>query len=170
MKILTTEDFNQALEHIRKGLETSKNALDQGSGTRDKRLRKLFFETCREVLIEKLGMSTEAFLGTCFVEGFNKIPGKKPALFGSKVYPDAVIKLGNGEHVAIELDWGNKGSKLRNALAKAGMLNLIGNYAQIILFFLVYPAQAKQKMQITELEQKVLKFYEEELSTKLIIL
>ncbi len=170
MKILTIKDFNQALEHIRKGLKASRNTLDQGSGTHDKRLRKLFFETCREALIKKLGMSTEAFLETCFVEGFNKIPGKKPTLFGSKTYPDAVIKLGNGELVAIELDWGNKGSKLRNALAKAGMHKLIGNYAQTILFFLVYPVQAKQKIQITELEQKVLKFYEEELSTKLIIL
>ena len=115
-------------------------------------------------------MSTEAFLETCFVEGFNKIPGKKPTLFGSKTYPGAVIKLSSGELVAIELDGGNKGSKLRNALAKAGMhKRLIGDYAQIILFFLAHPAQAKQRIQITELERKVLKFYEE-LSTKLIIL
>jgi len=71
---------------------------------------------------------------TCFVEGFNKISSKKPILFGSKVYPDAVIKLGNGELVAIELDWGNKGSKLRNDLAKAGIHKLIGSYTQIILF------------------------------------
>jgi len=67
-------------------------------------LRELFYEVCKEVLVGKLGMSEESFKEHVYVEGFNKIRDEKPKLFGSKAYPDAVIKLDDGHVIAIELD------------------------------------------------------------------
>ena len=50
------------------------------------------------------------------------------------------------------------------------MLKLIGDHSGITLFFFIHPPEAKQKIPIADLEQKVLRYYEEVLSTKLIIL
>jgi hypothetical protein len=168
--VLSSSKFDSLLIIAKEKLRSKKGILSyrEKVDTWDKRARKLFFQTMIEILREKYGMDESAAKKYIYVEQFNRFPGVKEKIFGSYLYPDAIMKFDDGQKVAVELDSGWSGSKIKNALAKAGILKLVGDFYKIVVFFFVYPPLDEFKL--TEIEQKVLKFYQENLSTWLFLI
>ncbi|MEM2970979.1 MAG: hypothetical protein QW270_00950 [Candidatus Bathyarchaeia archaeon] len=144
-------------------LENKKGNLPKkGVATWDVRARELFYRTMNEIPREKYKIKN------IFVEGQNPFPGDKGKIFNSKLYPDAIIEFEDGQRIAIELDNGDHGSRIKNALAKAGMLKLVGGFHKVVVFFFTYGALEGFKP-TQEKEQKVLEFYQENFSTWLFL-
>jgi len=160
--MVSSTELDSLLSILREKLQSRKAVLA------DKSIRTLFSETIAEVLRERFGMSEDEVKTYIYVEGcLGKIlPNEGGKVFGSRLYPDAIIRFDDGLKVAVELDWGNKnrGSKLKNALAKSGMLKLTGNFHRVAVFFFL-----NSPIELTSIEQRVLKFYREDLFTWLIL-
>lgn len=121
-----------------------------------------------EIFKERYHMDVKTAKGYIYVEGVNRLEGKKGGtIFGSNLYPDAIIRFDDGQRLAIELDNGRRGSKIKNALTKAGVLKLVGEFYKVAVFFFVYPPLTPERFKRGETEEKVLKFYREKLSTLL---
>ena len=105
-----------------------------------------------------------------FIEGFNPLPkklgGKGGIIFGAHLYPDIIIRDDDGKKLAIEIDNGSKGSGIKNALSKAGMVGLAGGFVAVAEYYFAYEGLRKDW---GESEDKVTKFFEEKLSTHLFI-
>jgi len=104
-----------------------------------------------------------------FIEGFNPLPkrlGEKGGIiFGAHLYPDIIIRDDDGKKLAIEIDNGSKGSGIKNALSKAGMVWLTGDFVAVAEYYFAYKGL---KMNFAgESEDKVMKFYAQNLRTRL---
>jgi hypothetical protein len=124
----------------------------------------------KEVFQERFGMDEESFKKYVHVEKFNPFPDDKGGkIFDSRLYPDAIFRGDDRRKLAIELDHGDKGSKIKNALTKAGILKLVGDFYGIVVFFLIYQPGTVDKFKPKKTEQKVLRFYQENLSTQVLL-
>jgi hypothetical protein len=73
---------------------------------------------------------------------------------------------------AIELDHGRTGSALKNALTKAGFNKLSGDWNRVFVIFFDESNNSKIKTasENDKRSQKVKKFYEEHLNTKVLVI
>ena len=175
MDMLTSSQLGDILSIARERLRSEKRRMPRKEGgTWDTRVRKFFYDEMFDILKEEFGVDNpDEYL---YVEGRNRLRGEKRVkLFGSGLYPDAVIKFDDAM-VAIELDAGPagrpSGSRIKTALAKAGILGLTGCFQGIYVFFFIYHGETSdyERMREKELEKKVLDFYEKNLSTYLILI
>ena len=135
----------------------------KGDETWDVRARRLFYRVVIDVFREKYLMSEEEAKEYIYVEGLNPFPGEKSGkVFNCRLYPDAILKFDDAK-IAIELDRGKTGSKMKNALLKAGIHKLAGNFQKIILIFFAYGKLSKY--QLSKKDQKILAFYRDKLKT-----
>jgi len=102
--------------------------------------------------------------------GLNPIPKefRGPPFFGAKMYPDVALIMPDGQFkIAIELEHGNKGSQIRNALAKASFSVILGKYYRALVLFFIDPPKSLDSFQKGTSDEKVLKLYEERFRTTL---
>jgi len=170
--MISSSELDELLRIAKEKLESKKGMLPKKDvETWDKRARESFYRTMTEVLRERYGMDESKAKNYIYVERFNPFPGEKGGkLFNSYLYPDAIMKSDDGQKIAVELDNGASGSRIKNALAKASILKLVGDFNKIVVFFFTYPTGALDKFRLAEKEQRVLKFYQENLSTWLILI
>jgi hypothetical protein len=162
-------EFEGLLSTIKDKLASKKEMLpEKDEHTWDCRAREAFYYLMRDVFQERFGMDEKQFRKYIFVEKFNPLPGEKAGkIFDSRLYPDATFKDDDGRKLAIELDHGKMGSKIKNALVKAGILKLVGDFYGIVVFFFIYPPG--RTFTFKETEQKVLRFYKENLCTQVLL-
>lgn len=89
-------------------------------------------------LKDHLDLSEVAIERTLFVEGlFGNLPsGVQGEFFGSVCCPDLALTSSDGYSVAVELDHGSTGSRLRDAITKASFNVLVGGFdVSMVLFF-----------------------------------
>jgi hypothetical protein len=144
--------------------EKRKCLVEEGQGSWDARVRKAFAKALDCWFLEYFpNVNPRDYV---YIEGSYCIPYKKRgnAFFGTTMHPDAAIIMESQPLIAIELDHGNHGSQIRNALAKAGFSYLLGKYKQaMVLFF------AETEKVVPE-ENEVLIFYKKRFNTTLYIL
>jgi hypothetical protein len=166
-----SEALEQFLSALRDKLRHSKRALQhKDAQTWDVRARQLFCDAVIRLLRENYGMAKNEVIRRVFVEGLNPLPmekGKKGGtIFGSNLYPDAIVVTDDGHKTAVELDHGTKGSQIKDALAKKAMLKLVGDFDTVVVFFFLY--EPLSETNVGEMERKVIQFYEKNLSTHLL--
>ena len=72
--------------------------------------------------------------------------------------------------VAIELDHGQNGSKIKAALAKASFSVMLGLYDECIVLFFVEKPKTPHDFKIRSIESKIINFYKEKLNTELFLI
>jgi len=105
-----------------------------------------------------------------YVEGWNPIPKdfRGPSFFGAKMYPDAALIIPRGQFkIAIDLDHGNKGSQIRNALAKASFSVTLGEYNRAQVLFFVDPPKSSNSLPKGTAEEKMLELFQKRFNTTL---
>ena len=145
--------------------------LESEKGTTwDRRARILFYGTLIKVFKERYHLDEGTAKHYIYVEGINPFEGKKGGtIFGSNLYPDAIIICDDGPKIAIELDHGHSGSRIKNALTKAGVLKLVGEFDKIAVFFFAYPPLSPENINKGKAEEIVLEFFRKNLSTLLFL-
>jgi hypothetical protein len=107
------------------------------------------------------------------VEGLAAIPKDQrgPSFFGARMYPDAALILPDSRFkIAVELDHGNKGSQIRNALAKASFSRTLGRYDRaLVLFFIDRPKLIGDFIKGNE-EKRILDLYQKRFHTSVYFL
>ena len=84
------------------------------------------------------GFSEEEVNASLFVEGlFGERLKPRGEFFGSVCCPDLALKASDGYIVAIELDHGSAGSKIRDALTKASFNVIAGKFNRAIVLYFV---------------------------------
>ena len=169
--LLYDKGFDHFLDTLEDELRHKKEELPyKDTRTWDVRVRELFFRTTMQVLKESYAMTVDTAKAHVFVEKHNPLPknmGKKGGrIFESNLYPDAIIETDDGHRIAVELDHGNKGSQIKDTLAKKAMLKIVGGFERVIVFFFWY-AKINVMDTIGELEREVMEFYEKNLSTSI---
>jgi hypothetical protein len=88
----------------------------------DSSARQVMMEKFKTWLEQELGASEAEIADTLFIEGLHGSPSSlsRDKFFGSVCCPDLALKSSDGYKRAVELDRGRCGSRLRNALTKAG--------------------------------------------------
>jgi len=158
----------KVIERLRQEKDKNQLPINSKRGTWDSRVRKRFFEIMTDEFRVKYGNEQEA-KKYVYVEGCNRLPLKEieHSLFGSRLYPDALIKCGNDSYVAVELDYATdeKKSKIKYALSKAGMVYLVGKpkIERVVLLLLYYGSELPD---MWDDPKGVRKFYAEELKTE----
>ncbi|MDD5038637.1 MAG: hypothetical protein PHN78_04910 [Dehalococcoidales bacterium] len=144
--------------------------LREGPGTWDTRARREFAKALDRWFLECF--PSEEPRNYIYVEGVRSIPTnlRGREFFGTTMHPDAAIIIEGKPLVAVELDHGNNGSQIRNALAKAGFSVLLGRYDQAMVLFFADKQKIALNFGKQMNENKVLKFYKEHLNTTLLIL
>lgn len=168
LHLLSETKIQSLLETTVEKLRQQKNQLPiAGKETWDSRVRNRFFEIMTDEFKKKYGNELEA-KDYIYVEGCNRLPFKeiRHSLFGSSLYPDALLKCGNDSYIAIELDYATdeKKSKIKNALSKAGLVYLVGKpkIGKVLLLIFYYGSNPPNMSDDLEIR----KFYDEELKTK----
>ena len=143
--------------------------LESEKGTTwDRRARIVFYSTLIKIFKERYHLDESTAKHYIYVEGINRFTGKKGGtVFGSNLYPDAIIVCDDGPRIAVELDHGHSGSRIKNALAKAGVLKLVGEFDKIAVFFFAYPSLSPENINRGKAEETVLEFFRKNLSTLL---
>ncbi len=85
------------------------------------------------------------------------------------MYPDAAI-ISSEFSIAIELDHGKTGSKIRNALAKASFSVILGWYDCAIVLFFVDPPKSADDFHIGKIEERILEIYKKYFNTILYLI
>ena len=168
MVSMLSKDVEGLLNDAQKKL-SEKVLLESEKGTTwDRRARTLFYDTMVKVFKERYDIDEGTAKCHIYVEGINPFKGKKGGtIFGSNLYPDAIMICDDGPKVAIELDHGHSGSRIKNALTKAGVLKLVGEFDKIAVFFFVYPPLSSENINRGKVEETVLEFFRKNLSTLL---
>jgi len=153
--LLYDREFDHFLSILQDELHHKKEELPhKQTRTWDVRVRELFFKTTIGILKESYVMTVDIAKKHVFVEKHNPLPrdkGKKGGkIFGSNLYPDAIIVTDDGHKIAIELDHGNKGSQIKDTLAKKAMLKRVGGFDRVIVFFFWYA-----KMNVMDIVDKL---------------
>lgn len=150
----------------------SAKLVPDGPGTWDTRARRSFGRALVGWFCEEFGLSQQESQDYIFVEGSNAVPPRfrSTSFFSSKIYPDAALVFQNEAGVAIELDHGSKGSRIKNALAKAGFCVKLGGYDRALVLFFVDPPKSRDDFERTEKEEEILDLYEKHFQTKLYII
>ena len=118
-------------------------------------------------LKQELGLHTADIEKTLFVEGlFGDLPaGARGEFFGSVCCPDLALKSNDGYTIAIELDRGSSGARLRNALTKASFNVTIGGFDRSIVLFFVELKERQQRETKFDPNHPILKLFKEKFST-----
>lgn len=167
MMRMDSADVEVLLNIARERLHGGKLSLPHKEAkTWDVRARQFFFRTMIEILRERYGMSEDLARKHVYVEGLNpfNLGCKGGRVFGSNLYPDAMIMSEDGRKIAVELDHGTKGSQIKDALARKAMLKLVGDFDRVAVYFFVYPPLT---VDIGDAEQRVLEFYQKSFSTRI---
>jgi hypothetical protein len=139
--------------------------------TWDYRARYTVYPRLLELFEERYRIDCNAAKNYVFMEGVNplhQVYGKKGGMiFGANLYPDCIIRFDDGKKLAIELDNGRKGSGIKNAISKAGMLKLVGDFVAVAVYYFAY--EGLEKIVFESTENSVKKFYKEKLSTDIFI-
>lgn len=81
-------------------------------------------------------MRPQADADALYVEGCRTIPGKwRTRFFGARVCPDGALLCGDGSALALEIDHGRAGSRVRNAVAKAAFSIHLAQYIEAHVLF-----------------------------------
>lgn len=157
---MLSEDVEDLLSYSQEKLgEEILPEFEKGT-TWDRRARQLFYHTMIEIFKERYKIDEGTAKRYIYVEGKNLLKGKKGGtIFGSNLYPDAIMICDDGPKIAIELDHGHSGSRIKNALTKAGVLKLVGEFDKIAVFFFVYPPLIPENLNRGKAEETVLKFF-----------
>lgn len=161
-------DLDAMLGHIATAAETLQVARSPKE-TWDRAARIAFYKAIRQrldALSYALGQGRGKLNPYIYVEGVHKrIPAHfRGDFFRAGCYPDAAIIVPDRYAIAIELDHGKSGARLRNALAKASFNVLMGAFDYAVVVF----DPEGRDMQITPVEQRVLDFFEKQLRTRLV--
>lgn len=170
MVSMLSKDVEGLLNDAQKKL-SEKVLLESEKGTTwDKRARHLFYYTMVELFKERYDIDEGTAKRYIYVEGINPLKGKKGgAIFGSNLYPDAIMICDDEPKIAIELDHGHSGSRIKNALTKAGVLKLVGEFDKTAVFFFVYPPLTPESINRGKAEETILEFFRKNLSTLLFL-
>jgi hypothetical protein len=141
-------------------------------GKWDTRVRKSFAEALEGWLCQHFDLSTVESKRYLYAEGYNPIPTnlRGGAFFGTKMHPDAALIMGDKRLVAIELDHGTKGSRVRNALAKASFSVVLGGFDRALVLFFVDPPKSPANLKQQDDEQRILALYQQQFDTALYVL
>jgi hypothetical protein len=168
LPLLSETEIQSLLEITVEKLREQKNQLTIASKeTWDSRVRNRFFRIMTDEFRKKYGNEREA-KGYIYVEGCNRLPFEeiRHSLFGSRLYPDALLRCGSDNYIAIELDYATdeKKSKIKNALSKAGLVYLVGKpkIGKVVLLMFYYGSKLPDMSDDLEIR----KFYAEKLKTK----
>lgn len=118
-------------------------------------------------LKQELGLHTADVEETLFVEGlFGDLPaGARGEFFGSVCCPDLALKSNDGYTIAIELDRGSSGARLRNALTKASFNVIVGGFDRSIVLFFVELKDRQQRETKFDPNNHILKLFKDKFST-----
>ena len=118
-------------------------------------------------LKQELGLPTSDVEEILFVEGlFGHLPaGACNKFFGSVCCPDLTLKSDDGYTVAVELDRGSSGARLRNALTKASFNVIVGGFDRSIVLFFVELKDKQQREMRFDPNHPILKLFQEKFST-----
>jgi hypothetical protein len=121
-------------------------------------------------LKKEFGLVTTDVEKILFVEGLlGKLSAEaKGDFFGSVCCPDLSLKSIDGYLIAIELDHGSSGAKLRDALTKASFNVITGGFNLSIVLFFVDLSDKQQRENKFDPNNKILKYFKDELSTSVI--
>ena len=168
MVSLFSKDVESLLSHAQEKLGKKVLPESEKGATWDRRARHSFYDAMVELFKERYDIDEGTTKRYIYVEGKNPLKGKKGGtIFGSNLYPDAIMICDDGSRIAIELDHGHSGSRIKNALTKAGMLKLAGEFDKIAVFFFVYPPLSSENINRGKVEETVLEFFRKNLSTLL---
>jgi hypothetical protein len=78
--------------------------------------------------------------------------------------------LNNKPLVAIELDHGIQESQVRNALAKASLSAILGGFERVLVLFFIDPPESPAALPQQDNEERILRLYEQNFNTDLLIL
>jgi hypothetical protein len=118
-------------------------------------------------LKQELGLDTDDVKETLFVEGlFGDLPaGTRGEFFGSVCCPDLALKSNDEYTIAVELDHGSSGARLRNALTKASFNVILGGFNRSIVLFFVDLKDRKQRETKFNSKHEILKLFEDKFAT-----
>ena len=121
-------------------------------------------------LKQELNLQAVDIEETLFVEGlFGDLPeGTHGKFFGSICCPDLAVKSDDGYTIAIELDRGSSGARLRNALTKASFNVIAGGFDRSVVLFFVEIKDRKQRETKFDPNHPILKLFEEKFSTSVL--
>jgi hypothetical protein len=136
----------------------------------DSPARKVMKQKFDAWLKQKLSLNTVDVEETLFVEGlFGDLPeGTHGKFFGSICCPDLALKSDDGYTIAIELDRGSSGARLRNALTKASFNVIAGGFDRSVVLFFVEIKDRKQREAKFDPNHPILKLFEEKFSTSVL--
>jgi hypothetical protein len=121
-------------------------------------------------LEQELGLCQADIADTLFVEGIfgDLSPSSRGEFFGSVCCPDMALKCNERYTVAVELDRGSTGSKLRDALTKASFNVIVGEFDRsIVLFFVELKDRHKREMKFDP-NHPVIKLFEDRFATSVL--
>jgi hypothetical protein len=124
-------------------------------------------------LKQELGLRSADVEETLFVEGLSrKLPAsRRGKFFGSVCCPDLALMSNNDDYtIAVELDHGASGAKLRNALAKASFNVLVGGFKQSIVLFFVEAKDRQQRETKFDPDHRILNLFKKEFKTSVLFI